>query len=291
MNVSMYKMVVSYDDYGLPHKSEVYIKDVDLIEFLTSGYHYEPTMVYRDALRHGIQLDKLENMYYVTPSGTFNGRRETSNLNEHSGLICLDFDGKDNPDHDVEELFEYACDIPECLFAAKSISGNGVYSIVRIPKAPNQHYRSFKHLQKLYADIDITIDAACSDVARIRIPSWDDDYYHNENASLLWPTWEEKTSVKKMVKDSYYSKFLTSVGYFDLKAYCSVKEKSYGKWVGFEYGNRNNWIFGVASVAKERGLSYADTIIDLIAYADDDFTKNEIEKTVMSAFRHEKKRW
>ena len=74
-------------------------------------------------------------------SGTFNKRNDTS-LQEHSGLICLDFDGyKTNKDmlQEKERLSKN-----KYIFALFiSPSGKGLKAVVKIPKEPDNHKNYF----------------------------------------------------------------------------------------------------------------------------------------------------
>jgi len=119
----------------------------------------------------------------MTTSGVFRGGRRAECLAAYSGLICIDIDAKDNTEvPDFDHLKENVLSqIKEVAYAARSVGGKGYFAIIPL-RYPNQHKQQFKQLQKDFADIGITIDAACSDVCRLRCLSYDDEPYINEDA-------------------------------------------------------------------------------------------------------------
>lgn len=144
--------------------------------------------------------DKTERQRYkkhlpmMTTSGVFRGRRLAENFAAHNGLICIDIDKDDNIDvSDFDHLKENVlCHIKQVAYAARSVGGKGFFVIIPL-KYPNLHKRQFEHLQLKFAELGITIDAACKDVSRLRCVSYDEEPYINENA-------EQYTGVKEVVK-------------------------------------------------------------------------------------------
>ena len=82
-------------------------------------------------------------------SGTFSDRRDSSII-EHSGIMCLDFDGFRDEQHLHSKRVELMEDeFTYCLFT--SPSGDGIKTLVRIPKDAKNHKKYFKALEKYYA--------------------------------------------------------------------------------------------------------------------------------------------
>ena len=80
-------------------------------------------------------------------SGKFNKRSDKA-IVEHSGFICLDFDGyekKKNLLEDKEKFQNNKFVFTLCLF---SPSGNGLKVIVKIPKEIENHNKYFNSLKK-----------------------------------------------------------------------------------------------------------------------------------------------
>ena len=107
---------------------------------------------------------------YATPSGTFDYRNIKGLIN-HSGLLVIDVDSKDNPEINIDEI-----SADQYIYAVhQSISGNGGYAIY-IKIEPDRHFDAFLGLEKYFAnEYHIIIDEACKDVSRMRFVSHDPD--------------------------------------------------------------------------------------------------------------------
>lgn len=118
----------------------------------------------------------------VTVSGTFSTRNNTG-LKEHSGLICIDIDGKDNGHiSNFSELSQEIRSVPYVAYFGRSVSGNGYFAIIPISD-PQRHKEHFKALEIDFFDCGIVIDN-CPDVTRPRIYSYDPDAYINFDAKV-----------------------------------------------------------------------------------------------------------
>lgn len=119
-----------------------------------------------------------------TISGTFSPTRRVENIVKHTGLICIDIDKQDNTDVEwFDTLRDEWHNIPQILYAAHSVGGEGWFAIFRIAW-PEQHKAHFESLRRDFLHDGLTIDRACSDVSRMRIISYDSDPYVNEDATI-----------------------------------------------------------------------------------------------------------
>lgn len=111
-----------------------------------------------------------------------NGRKAEDVL-EHTGLICIDIDGQDNPGFGSgAELKAEVCKIAEVAYCSLSASGNGCFTIFRLSH-PENHLGQFLALQRLFKSrLGIVIDAQCKDVKRLRFATYDSEPYINESA-------------------------------------------------------------------------------------------------------------
>ena len=119
----------------------------------------------------------------ATISGVFSPTRSAENLVRHSGLICVDIDRKDNEhienfDMLIEDVLSW---IEEVAYAAHSVSGEGYFVIIPL-RYPQLHKAQFEQLVRVFADMGIHIDRACSDVCRLRCQSYDERPYMNIDA-------------------------------------------------------------------------------------------------------------
>lgn len=109
--------------------------------------------------------------------------RKTDDAFGHTGLICIDIDGQDNPRFGSgAELKAEVCKVAEVAYCSLSASGKGCFAILRL-SLPENHLGHFLALQRLFKSrLGIIIDGQCKDVKRLRFASYDSEPYINDNA-------------------------------------------------------------------------------------------------------------
>lgn len=128
----------------------------------------------------------------ATISGVFFPTRAKNSLSQHSGLICVDIDAKDNPDIlDWEKLKQNLSVLPQIAYCALSVSGKGLFVIIPL-RYPQKHLLQFRQLRMDFSKMGIVIDQACSDITRLRCLSYDEHPIINENATLYEGVYVEK---------------------------------------------------------------------------------------------------
>ena len=149
-------------DFAPQNKPIENIDFEDYIDRVKSGYWEDPVLSVRAGRWEKIRAP------YVTPSGTFDYRNIKGLIN-HSGLIQIDIDKKDNEEIHIDQI-----SADQYVFALhQSISGNGGYALY-IKIEPERHYDAFLGLEKYFAnEYQIIIDPACKDVSRMRFVSHD----------------------------------------------------------------------------------------------------------------------
>ncbi len=128
--------------------------------------------------------DKLkQQLPAFTPSGIFKDcQRTEEGLIKHSGYMCIDIDGDDNPNiADWQAVVFELGKLPQVAFAARSVSGNGVFAVIPI-KYPSRHKEHFKAFQKSFAKRGLVIDPKCGNLSRLRFYSYNEHYYINKKA-------------------------------------------------------------------------------------------------------------
>jgi len=80
--------------------------------------------------------------------------------------------------------------IPQILYAGRSIRGKGWFAIFRIAY-PDKHEDQFEALKRDFANSGLIIDKACKNVNRMRFISYDPEPYINEDATLYTKVWVE----------------------------------------------------------------------------------------------------
>lgn len=118
----------------------------------------------------------------ATVSGWFAPSRKIEHLQRHSGFICIDIDGKDNPDMTVEDVRRVLVSRSDVAYAGLSVGGKGMFAL--LPLAwPDRHGEQFDALKQEFKDsYGIVLDKSCRDVTRLRALSYDANPYINESA-------------------------------------------------------------------------------------------------------------
>lgn len=144
------------------------------------------------------EINKLKSTLPVAAiSGIFSGRK-LKDLKEHTGLICIDIDAKDNSEiKNIEDLKSMISKLPFVMYCGLSASGKGLYCIVEL-KYPEEHIEQFYALEKDFLDMGIVIDPSCKDVTRLRFFSYDDNAYYNEDAI----SYDKRLNHSEQIKES-----------------------------------------------------------------------------------------
>jgi hypothetical protein len=131
----------------------------------------------------------------ATISGIFAPTRKACNLIEHSGLLCVDLDKKDNQEVTwFDSLDKEWHNLPQILYAAHSVGGRGWFAIFRLAH-PERHRSQFAALEHDFAREGLTIDRSCRDLCRLRVITYDASPYINRKAIPYDKVWTEPEPV------------------------------------------------------------------------------------------------
>ena len=174
--------------------------EISLRDFLFCDQYREQIEHIRSIKDEDVQKSLKKQLPLATISGTFAPIRLAENLVNHSNLLCIDLDKKDNMDVDWFDDLKYEWrNIPQILYAGHSIRGKGWFAIFRIAY-PDKHEAQFDALQRDFASSGLVIDGACKDVSRMRTISYDPEPYVNEDAALYTKVWVE---LKPIIRTTY----------------------------------------------------------------------------------------
>lgn len=124
----------------------------------------------------------------VRLSGTFSSNNDDS-LIVHSGLICLDFDEKENPGiTDWSDFRNWIGSLGDVVFAALSVRGQGVFAVVQTDPTPTckeEHLAFFNTLSVYFESVSIKVDESAKNVGRFRFVSYDPNAILNANARVF----------------------------------------------------------------------------------------------------------
>jgi len=254
-----------------------------------TGAHHRPIEVILQRIKSGSSRAKVEQIRSAQPevakqlkntlpailfSGTFR-QRNAAAIIEHSGLICLDFDGfpdmatlQANRDTFVEDAYTYA------VFT--SPSGNGLKVLVKIPAEPQNHKAYFDSLRNKYNSK--YFDIHCSDVCRICFESYDPAIHINYD-SLVWT---ELTPVD-LLQDR------TEVVTIPIRSENTIVQNLIKWWSGkysMTQGTRNANLYKLAIAMNDYGVNRNEAERVCSAYSSFNFGDKEIKSIVKSAYQH-----
>lgn len=231
-----------------------------------------------NAIRNEKDKEKMNKLKSTLPaicfSGTFNKRNDSS-LIDHSGFICLDFDGYANKKEVMEarnriisDQYVYSCFI--------SPSGNGLKVIVKIPKDSMNHKHYFNSLQDHFNDDHF--DTTSKNISRVCYESYDPLLYINEK-SLMWTDMAQEIK-QYSVDDTLLPKIRLTRSDEIIRRLKLWWERQYG----IVEGERNNNIYVLAAAFNDFGINDTTALEECLKYEHEGFSGSEIMTTVKSAY-------
>ena len=165
--------------------------EISLRDFLFCDKYKEQIEHIRSIKDEEQQKSLKKQLPLAAISGTFAPTRKADNLVAHSNLLCVDIDKKDNMGVSwFDDLKHEWHNIPQILYAGRSIRGEGWFAIFHIAY-PEKHRAHFEALQRDFANSGLVVDKFCKDVSRMRTISYDPEPYVNEAATLYTKVWVE----------------------------------------------------------------------------------------------------
>jgi hypothetical protein len=209
-------------------------------------------------------------------SGTFS-KRSDSSIIEHSGLICLDFDGYQKQ----KELLQDKETLSKNKYVFSvfiSPSGNGLKVLVKIPADVDNHTNYFNSLEKAFNSP--YFDKTSKNLSRVCYESYDPLIHFNENSSI-WDTIEEAeyTEVSKYRDQA-------TIPITDENKIVEILVKWWQKKYPMAEGQRNHNAYILAMAFNDFGINKSLASYVLNQFATDDFPLREIQTTIDSAYKH-----
>jgi len=207
-------------------------------------------------------------------SGTFTKRQDAS-ITEHSGLICLDFDGYDKQ----KDLLSDKKSLSESKYSYAvfiSPSGQGLKVLVKVPADIDNHKNFFNSLHKHYNNPHF--DTTSKNISRVCYESHDPLIHINED-SVLWDRIEEieYTPIHK-------HKDVATIPITDENKVIERLVKWWEKKYPMVEGQRNHNTYILAAAFNDFGISRSLAEYVLGRYGSESFTPNEIKNTIDSAY-------
>lgn len=209
-------------------------------------------------------------------SGKFSKRADNSLL-EHSGLICLDFDGYTKQKDMIQDKEKMMKDkYTFCVFI--SPSGNGLKVLVKIPNDAENHVKYFQSLENYYNSNHF--DTTSKNISRVCYESYDPLIYVNEN-STVWETIEE-TEYREVI----VNKDQPTIPITDENKIVDILVKWWNKKYPMIEGQRNHNVYVLAMAFNDYGINKNLAQYICNQYQSRDFPVSEIENTINSAYQN-----
>ena len=215
-----------------------------------------------------------KNLPAVCFSGEFTKRNDNS-LVQHSGIICLDFDGYESA-YKLQEDKERMMKDKYVLSVFVSPSGNGIKVLVKIPMDVENHVNYFNSLNNYFSSPNF--DKTSKNVSRVCYESYDPLIYVNED-SELWDKIDEPEYKEVVTKTD-----APTIPITDENKIVDILVKWWTKKYPMIEGQRNHNAFVLASAFNDYGINHSLALFVLGQYSTQDFPLSEITQTVNSAY-------
>ena len=215
-----------------------------------------------------------KNLPAICFSGVFTKRTDKS-LSEHSGLICLDFDGYPKK----KELLQDKENLTKDKFVYSvfiSPSGNGLKVLVKIPTEIANHKNYFNALNNHFDSP--YFDKMCSNISRVCYESYDPLIFINENSSI-WETIDEIEYTEVLSNRDAPTLPIT-----DENKIVEILVKWWVKKYPMVEGQRNQNVYVLAMAFNDYGINKSLAGYVLNQYITADFSETEIATTINSAY-------
>jgi hypothetical protein len=256
--------------------SQPFYRDVSkILERIKEGASQEIVRSIRSEKDKSIRNELKQSLPAICFSGKFTKRNDAS-LSEHSGLICLDFDGYENDKLLLEEKENLTKDrYVYSVFI--SPSGLGLKVLVKIPAEVDTHKQFFNSLQHHFDSpyFDIT----CKNVSRVCYESYDPLIYINEQSSIFNQIVEQE--YQEVVKH----KDIQTIPITDENKIVDILMKWWERKYGLNSGERNNNVYILASAFNDFGVNKTLAEYVMSNFVSSDFPQSEIKRTIHSAYK------
>ena len=262
---------------SLSETSKPYHKDVsEAIKRIKNGNSKDLCNLIRTETDKSKRNELKKGLPAICFSGKFSKRADGSIL-EHSGFICIDFDGFID-EWAMLDARHKLCSDEYSYSVFTSPSGDGLKVLVRIPKDIKNHKNYFLSLEKHYDMPEF--DKTSKNISRVCFESYDPEIYVNELS-------KEWTNI--IVEEHQTFDAATSRQTIKLNDSNEVIRRLLIWWnnnFGLVSGQRNNNTFVLAAALNEYGISRADTTRVLSDFQSDGFPMSEINVIIESAYKN-----
>lgn len=262
-----------------------------MMKDIINGKYKDQVLPARQALQDGNKdlYDRLKRkLPAFTPSGVFEGGRKMEFLKMYSGFVHLDFDKLSNEEM-IVALGKCKSD-PHTFGVFVSPSGNGFKVLIEVNSTVEEHSTAYQMVSNYYQELTgIEPDPSCKDVTRLCFVSYDPDAYYSisskkfevvQKVKPLPPKAKQTPIIEKGKANEFHqTTFEKCIAFTD-------KKSTYSE------GNRNNYIYLLASNCNRMGIPQEDALSLITAKYD--LPMREIESSIRSTYLnniHEHKKY
>lgn len=253
---------------------------------------YKPAIDEIRLLEHLGKTEEAQNKKKLlpafTPSATFSEKRQLPFLKMYSGFIHLDFDKL--TEAQLAKAFEAISNIPYTALCFISPRGNGLKVFVEVNTGLEHHDMAYQQVTNFYQDaIGLKADPSCKDVTRLCFVSYHPQLFKKINNTVfkvdLPNTLLPQVDAKPIVPIEPTEPAITQAPEDLNMAFIFNQQIQFtNQKLSYENGNRNNYIYRLASNCNRIGLSKADT--EILCAKHFDLPPSEMEQAINSAYIH-----
>ena len=264
------------------------VENISLIilsNWIASDKYKAPVEEIRDLIAQGNAEEaqaKKQQLPAFTPSATFKEKRLLPNMEQYSGFVHLDFD-KLTPEQ-LNAAFQIIAAIPYTFICFISPSGNGLKVFIEVNTGAEHHDTAYLQVMQYYENATgLKADEKCKDITRLCFVSHDPQLYKNiynekfpvkdipVQAKPVSVVTMQETMEERTAPDEYLLTFQQQITFTNQKT---------------EYinGNRNNYMYLLASNCNRAGIPQSDT--EILCAQHFDLSEKEIKDSVSSAYKH-----
>lgn len=270
-------------------------QDITLEQFVANvrGERFQRAVgLYRKLLgqrgKEGEAKQIKERMACIVPAGICKGGHKVSDLQEHSGLLCIDLDHTDDR---TDEILRQVQTLPWVTAAFISISGKGIKLLAKVePTDVQKDYEALYHAvgRSVTAHVRHPYDEKCKILTQPCFYSWHPQAYYNPNAlPFIWQA--EETYMEQKSSDGKQESNATPQPRegegFLLRFLDSFEQRN-----PFRRGQRNDIALKLGRAAASKGFSKQELeeIIQLFSkrYANADFSESDVRQRVLSGYQY-----
>jgi len=207
-------------------------------------------------------------------SGTFTKRLDSA-IQEHSGIICLDFDGYEKK-KDLLSDKKKLSDSKYSYAVFVSPSGNGLKVLVKVPADIDNHKNFFNSLENYYQNPHF--DKTSKNISRVCYESHDPLIHINENSSL----WDRIDEIEYTPIHKHLD--APTIPITDENKVVERLVKWWEKKYPMVEGQRNHNTYVLAAAFNDFGINRSLAEYVLARYQGEGFKEEEIKATVASAY-------